>query len=157
MNCPEKRPAFMGKTAIANKLRITLTLVYLLCIYTTLSIARPIAEFLRTTGILLPTVIFLFAGFTPIALFWRYKQISRMQFLVRIILLLTLVCLAVLISALPEERLHFLTYGLAGWLTCWSLEKDATATTSSQQHKMITSWLLPCLLVWLAGSIDEFI
>jgi len=142
---------------ISNNIRIALTVTYLLCLYSTLGIVRPVAEYLRTAGILLPTVFLLFTVFAPAALFWRYKQINRNQFLVRIILLLILVCLAALISALPEERLHFLTYGVAGWFICWSLEESITASASSKQHRMTTHWLLPCLLVWLAGGIDELI
>ena len=147
----------MREINISSKFRITLTLAYILCIYTTLGIARPIAEYLRSAGILLPAVILLFIVFVPAALFWRYRMISRKQFLLRIILMLALLCTAVLIPALPEERLHFLTYGLAGWLICWSSEETAGIPNSSKQSRVITTWLLPCLLVWLAGGIDELI
>jgi len=150
----------MREKNISPKLRIVLTLAYLLCIYTTLGIARPIAEYLRSTGILLPTIIALFGGCLPLALFWRYKTITRTRFLLRILLIITLLCCAFLISALPEERLHFLTYGLAGWLIYWSLE--ATPFFSNTQQKgrflrQISIFLIPCLLVWIAGGVDEMI
>jgi hypothetical protein len=148
----------MREINISTNLRITLTLAYLLCIYTTLGIARPIAEFLRSTGVLFPIIIALFVGSTPLALFWRYRSISQKQFLLRIVLLIFLLCAAFLVSALPEERLHFLTYGLAGWLICWGLEEQPHSPTSSQDSTtLIQEWLLPCLLVWFAGSIDELI
>ncbi|MCI5120883.1 MAG: hypothetical protein D3908_06790, partial [Candidatus Electrothrix sp. AUS4] len=112
----------MRAITLSTKIRSFLTVAYLLCIYCTLGIARPIAEHLRSTGILLPTVIALFTLCLPIALFWRYKTITRIRFLMRILLILGLLCAAFLTAALPEERLHFLTYGFAGWLICWSLD-----------------------------------
>lgn len=146
------------KKTIPAKLRITLTAAYLLCIYTTLSIARPVAEYLRTAGTLLPTIVLLFGSSTPLALIWRYNVISRKQFFLRISLIIALLYTAFLIPALPEERLHFLTYGLLGWLICWSLEPASQYIThSSKKNKIILGYLLPCLLVWLAGGIDELI
>jgi glycopeptide antibiotics resistance protein len=150
----------MREQNISTRLRITLTLAYLLCIYTTLGIARPLAEHLRSTGILLPTVITLFGGSLPLALFWRYSKINRKQFLLRILLIITLLCCAFLISALPEERLHFLTYGLAGWLICWSMETTPFFSNTQEKSRFLCqffTWLIPCLLVWLAGGIDELI
>ncbi|XCN71855.1 MAG: VanZ family protein [Candidatus Electrothrix aestuarii] len=141
---------------IPLSVRISLTTAYLLCIYCTLGIARPIAEYLRSTGILFPTVIALFTLCLPFALFWRYKTITRTRFLMRILLILCLLCAAFLTAALPEERLHFLTYGFAGWLICWSLEATSFFSTPSQKNKILI-WLVPCLLVWLAGGTDELI
>jgi peptidoglycan/LPS O-acetylase OafA/YrhL len=148
------------RKSIPVKLRLALTVAYLLCIYFTLGIARPIAEYLRSTGILLTTVIALFGGCLPLALFWRYRMISQKKFLLRILLIITLLCCAFLISALPEERLHFLTYGLAGWLICWSMEVMPLASKTPKKRNnrpFIVNWLIPCLLVWLAGSTDELI
>lgn len=148
----------MQKTRVPTKLRITLTLAYILCIYGTLGIARPIAEYLRSTEILLPVIIALFVGSLPFILFWRYRAITRKQFLLRFFLIIFLLCSAFLISALPEERLHFLTYGLAGWLICWSVEEGSHFPASSANDTtLIHEWILPCLLVWFAGSIDELI
>lgn len=150
----------MREKNIPTKLRIALTLAYLLCIYTTLGIARPLAEYLRSTGILLPTIIALFGGCLPLALFWRYSKINRKQFLLRILLIITLLCCAFLISARPEERLHFLTYGLAGWLICWSMEGTSVFSNTPQKGallRQISIWLIPCLLVWIAGGVDELI
>ena len=150
----------MRERNISTRLRITLTVAYLLCVYTTLGIARPLAEYLRSTGILLPTIIALFSGSLPLALFWRYKTITRARFLLRILLIITLLCCAFLISALPEERLHFLTYGLAGWLISWSLEITPAFSNTPQKGKLqhqLLIWLVPCLLVWIAGGVDEMI
>ena len=141
---------------ITTKIRVTLTVAYLLSIYCTLGIARPIVEYLRPTGLLLPAVIVLFTGCMPLALFWRYRIISRTRFLLRILLIICLLCAAFLIAALPEERLHFLTYGFAGWLICWSLEAVPAFSRLSQKH-WIFAWAIPCLLAWSAGGTDELI
>jgi VanZ family protein len=96
----------------------------------------------------------------PLALFWRYRAITQKQFILRIFLIIFLLCSAFLISALPEERLHFLTYGLAGWLLCWSLEAWLVKIYSakpSEKMNLLMAWLLPCFLVWLAGGVDELI
>ncbi len=100
---------------IPAKQRIILTTVYLLCIYSTLGIARPVAEYLRTEGVLLLIVLLLFGACGPLVLFWRYKTISRKQFFLRIVLIVFLLCAAFSVEANPEERLHFLIYGLLGW------------------------------------------
>jgi hypothetical protein len=148
----------MRKTPIPATLRIALTLAYLLCIYTTLGIARPIVEFLRSTEILIPLIIVLFAGSMPLALFWRYRAITRKQFFLRIFLIIFLLCSAVLIPALPEERVHFLTYGLVGWMLCWSLEEISFPSESPPNYKtLLLEWLVPFLLVWAAGTVDELI
>ena len=70
----------------------------------------------------------------------------------RVLLITTLLVTALFMPGLPEERLHFLTYGLLGWLICWSIEAMEKNSLWSK-----TSWLLPCLLVCLAGGIDELI
>jgi VanZ family protein len=74
--------------------------------------------------------------------------------LVRVVLITSLLLIALFMPGLPEERLHFLTYGLLGWLICWSIEAMEKNENSLWSR---TGWLLPCLLVWLAGGIDELI
>ena len=72
--------------------------------------------------------------------------------LLRTLLVTSLLLITLFMPGLPEERLHFLTYGLLGWLICWSIE--------AMEKKSIwhtTGWVLPCLLVWLAGATDELI
>jgi hypothetical protein len=108
---------------------------------------------MRTAGSLIPSVTALFVVVVPLALCWRYALVSQRQLLARFLLLSALVLIAATISALPEERVHFFTYGLAGWLICWSLE----AWTVPNRVNLKTAWLLPSLLVWLAGSLDEAI
>ncbi len=143
--------------SISPRQRITITAVYLLSIYSTLGIARSVTEFLRTVGILLPTVVFFFAGSAPFVLFWRYAILRRRQLILRIILIVLLLCSAFLIAGTPEERLHFLIYGLLGWLFCWCLEPNSVYVADASSKNKIIRYLLPCLLVWLAGGIDELI
>ena len=140
------------KDAPLKNLRLTVTLTYLLFIYSTLSIVRPIAESLRSNGFLAPTVSILFVLFTLAALGWRYATTSRKKMIWRILLLIALLTIALCLSGLPEERVHFVTYGLAGWLICWSIEARPGKLLSSR-----TGWIIACLLVWLAGGVDELI
>ena len=74
--------------------------------------------------------------------------------ILRVVLITSLLLIALFMPGLPEERLHFLTYGLLGWLICWSVEATEKNKISLWSR---TGWLLPCLLVWLAGGIDELI
>ena len=134
------------------RLRWALTLSYLFFIYATLGIVRPIVEQLRTAGFLSPTVTLLFVVFTLLALGWRYAATSRSRLIQRGVLITSLLAIALFMDGLPEERLHFLTYGLLGWLICWSVEAGESDSLWAK-----TGWLLPCLLVWLAGGIDELI
>lgn len=92
--------------------------------------------------------------FTFLALRWRYATTGRNRIILRVVLITSLLLIALFMPGLPEERLHFLTYGLLGWLICWSvegMEKNENSLWSK------TGSLLPCLLVWLAGGIDELI
>ncbi len=72
--------------------------------------------------------------------------------ILRYVLITSLLLVALFMQGLPEERLHFLTYGLLGWLICWSVE---AMDKKSIWHT--AGWLFPCLLVWLAGAVDELI
>ncbi|RUM33748.1 MAG: hypothetical protein DSY50_07730 [Desulfobulbus sp.] len=133
-------------------IRRGVTLAYLLLIYSTLGIVRPVAEFLRSTGILQITVLVLFSVAILLILLWRFKKAGKKRMAVRLGLLVLLVGIAANVEALPEERIHFITYGLLGWLVCWCFENSNTP-----ERKLLRYWILPCLLVWLAGSVDELI
>ena len=135
-------------------MRWALTLSYLLFIYATLGVVRPVAEQLRSAGFLRPTVTLLFVVFSLMALSWRYATTGRNRMLLRVVLITSLLLIALFMPGLPEERLHFVTYGLLGWLICWSVEAMEENENSLWSR---TGWLLPCLLVWLAGGIDELI
>ncbi len=147
----------MSKVHIIKKspscnLRLAITLSYLFLIYSTLAIVRPIAEMLRSSGFLIPTISVLFALFTLMTLGWRYATTPRNTMICRVFLLVALLAVALGLSGLPEERVHFITYGLAGWLICWCIE-------ARPKKPLITKngWLIACLLVWLAGGVDELI
>ncbi|MEA2114970.1 MAG: VanZ family protein [Thermodesulfobacteriota bacterium] len=93
-------------------------------------------------------------AFTLPALRWRYATTAKNRMFLRVVLIMALLLIALFMPGLPEERLHFLTYGLLGWLICWSVEAMEENENSLWSR---TGWLLPCLLVWLAGGIDELI
>ena len=134
------------------RLRWALTLTYILFIYATLGVVRPIAEQLRTAGFLRPTVTILFVVSILPTMGWRYTTTGRKRMVLRVVLITSLLVIGLFMDGLPEERLHFLIYGLLGWMICWSIEASENSSLRSK-----TGWLLPCLLVWLAGTIDELI
>jgi hypothetical protein len=133
-------------------MRISISLGYLLLIYSTLGIARPIAEFLRSAGLLKLTVILLFCSATLLLTVWRYRIAGTKRRIIRLCLTGILLGIAATVEALPEERLHFITYGLLGWMVCWSFENIQQPARPILRH-----WIIPCLLVWLAGTVDELI
>ncbi|MCI5145782.1 MAG: VanZ family protein, partial [Candidatus Electrothrix sp. AR3] len=114
-------------------------------------VVRPVAEFLRRQNILAAIILALFFLAAPAILLWRYAASSRKTLLLRVSLLLLLLIIAYFLSGTPEERLHFLTYGLLGWLISWTLE------VSQRPFPQAAAWILPSVLVWLAGAGDELI
>ena len=144
--------ASTGNNLVSTRLRISISLAYLLLIYSTLGIARPIAEFLRSAGILKICVVLLFTGATLLLGSWRFRQVGAKKLIIRFCLTGVLLGIAATVQALPEERLHFITYGLLGWMVCWSVED-----LKKPANPFLRNWLIPCLLVWLAGTVDELI
>lgn len=126
------------------QLRSSITAAYLFCLYASLGIARPAAEYLRARNLLRLTVLALFTLALPAVLRWRAAAAGRTKMLQRLTLAALLLTAAFVLAKTPEERLHFLTYSLLGWLLAWSLEEKVSP-------------LLPLLLVWLAGTGDELI
>lgn len=129
--------------------RRAVTLGYLLTLYASLGLVRPAAEFLRNAGLLRVTVVLLLAS-AALALFrWRSTTSSRIQLILRLVLTALVAAAAWLIPGLPEEKLHFLTYGLLGWLVSWSME--------GQKITPLSGRISALLLVWAAGGVDELI
>jgi hypothetical protein len=127
------------------RLRSSITALYLFCLYASLGVARPAAEYLRAKNLLRLTVLALFMLALPAVLRWRAAASGRTKMLLRLTLIVLLLTAAFLLAKTPEERLHFLTYGLLGWLIAWSLEEKKVSP------------LLPLLLIWTAGTGDELI
>jgi VanZ family protein len=127
------------------QLRSSVTAAYLFCLYASLGIARPVAEYLRARNLLRLTVLALFTLALPAVLRWRAAAAGRTKMLLRLALVAMLLTAAFVLAKTPEERLHFLTYSLLGWLLAWSLEEKNVSP------------LLTLLLVWLAGTGDELI
>ncbi len=124
------------------QLRSSIIAAYLFCLYASLGIARPAVEYLRAKNLLRLTVLALFTLALPAVLRWRAAAAGRTKMLLRLTLVALLLTAAFVLANTPEERLHFLTYSLLGWLFAWSLEEKKVS---------------PLLLVWLAGTGDELI
>ncbi len=143
-----RKPIRPRSSFLSPLLRRGITLGYLLAIYASLGIVRPIAEQLRAAGLLRLTVYSLLGLGTVALLWWRHRDMARARLAWRILLIALLVLISLLFPGLPEEKLHFLTYGLLGWLLCWSMESDFPTPRT----------LLTALaLAWSAGTVDELI
>jgi hypothetical protein len=148
-----RRPAQQGEEEAVGytagmvhfQFRVGITVAYLLCLYATLGVVRPLAEYLREKSLLRLTVLALFTLTFPAILCWRAAVVGRKQMLRRIGLIVLLVVAAFFLTKTPEEQLHFFTYGLFGWLLAWSFEDKPVCLFQS------------LLLIWLAGTGDELI
>ena len=130
-----------------NRLWIFIIL-YVVLIYTTLPIARLVLNTLYETlgafnlGLLVNTFLVSVSSFIAIQMYRRKGLTS----LVRLLLLGTLLLTIILNLERPEERLHFLEYGLLGFLFVKAFNSTSVRTLT-----------FSALLVTLVGSIDELI
>jgi VanZ family protein len=126
-------------------MRAAITGAYLLCLYASAGIARPAVEHLRASNLLRLTVAVLFTAALPMAFGWRRKAAGWRRMLLRAGIVVLLLAAAHFLTKTPEEKLHFLAFGLLGWLMSWSLENKSA------------SLFLPVVCVWLAGIGDELL
>jgi VanZ family protein len=128
-------------------------------IYSTLSLARPIAEELRERDLLGLVVGLFFIGIAGL-IAWRLAVARPERRVVLTVALIGGIYLVLLtaIPMLPEERLHFLEYGLVAILIYEALkERRAHLTTTDSTAPAADPW--PFLMAFLAtlalGWIDE--
>lgn len=124
----------------------------LLLVYSSLSIARPIAEYLRGRNLLRPLVASAFILAAALVL----GSVLRRRPKVRVWLTLALLAggyLSVLLTIpmLPEERLHFLEYGLFAGLVYSALRER-----QRRGARTLVSPVVGALaLTFVAGWVDE--
>lgn len=124
--------------------RIALAL-YLLAIYATLGVIRPVANALRDRGLLKITVgiAFAIAATTALTLIFRNPR-NRTK---RVVLSLAGVAIAYAVviypMASPEEKIHFIEYGVVALL--------AYASIPNVKRRYLTA----AVFVAIAGWIDE--
>jgi hypothetical protein len=122
--------------------------VYLAAIYCTLGIIRPFTNFLRDHYALRPTVALLFAQTALVALIAVFRQPRLRTWRVAGALALTGAGYAAAIYPMdsPEEKVHFIEYGVVALLV------DASSPAEWSGRKR---FLLSALFVLAAGWIDE--
>lgn len=127
--------------------RILLALC-LLAIYTTLGLVRSITTFLRDAGMLRVGVVAAFALAAAGMLWLIFRDRRNRNRKVVGMLILTLAAYASVILPMdsPEEKIHFIEYGVVALLA------DAAAPASWRARKR---FLLCALFVLAAGWIDE--
>ena len=123
-------------------------LIWLLCIYASLPIARPLTEFLRTKIPLNPLITlsffitFLWINFVLIK---KIKIKKRSSYV--LLAAITLVGIFILnYIKIPEEKIHFLQYGLLAFLIHRALTWDVSK---------IKSYWITLILTSACGWIDE--
>ncbi len=130
------------------KLRWAWALGWLLSIYASLPFVRPIATFLRERNLLRLTLGFIFLIIVFIAFRWlyqRYRSIDVLSVLC-IIMILLAYGISIVSIPLPEERFHFIQYGVLVFLVFQALRLSVNPPLV---------YLLAFLLTSLAGWGDE--
>jgi hypothetical protein len=122
--------------------------LYILAIYLTLPVMRPVLNYLYSSvGIeTLSIIVSVILLFTSAALLFSFRKKGIKSFL----LVLVPICVTLIFTYTlerPEERVHFLEYGVLGFFVFRAMGKE-------QKFKQIA---LSLVFVVLVGGIDEFI
>ena len=105
---------------LSHKGLLVVTVVYVISIYAALPVARPLLTYLynhlgrETLGIIMNVLLLLFIFFS---LFYLYSYSRRSLLrLALLVLVFSATFLLAMTYDIPEERFHFLQYGLLGYL-----------------------------------------
>jgi len=129
------------------RLRLLLA-VYLAAIYSTLGVIRYLTNFLRDHGWLRPTVVLAFAvaGSAMVWLVFRERRNRSWPVVLTLIAAAIVYACAIYPMDSPEEKIHFIEYGVVGLLA------DAASPASWPPRKR---FVLCELFVIAAGWSDE--
>lgn len=117
-------------------------------IYSTLYVVRVPVEFLRDLGLLRLTVASAFAGFALAGLVWfRRRSFGRLEGLV-FAGFGAVFAAAVLLAKMPEEKLHFLQYGLLGFLLHHACRERAARLGRGELGATLTGIVLAGAIGW---------
>ena len=119
--------------------------LYLLALYATLGVVRPVANYLRDNGILRVTVAVAFTVAATIALTFIFSHARNRTRPTMLGLLGTAALYAIVIYPMesPEEKIHFIEYGVVALL--------AYASMPSVRRRYLAS----AVFVAAAGWVDE--
>lgn len=144
-----------GDTGGRERLYWWSSLALVVLIYSTLYFVRIPAEFLRERGLLGPSVAAAFAlALAPIAWgLWRRRPGWRETLILASAGALLLAAMS--FAELPEEKLHFLEYGLLGGLLFQATKLRSLRLGRAGSRGLLGAALLAGLLAALAGWADE--
>lgn len=117
-------------------------------IYSTLYVARGPVDFLRARGLLRVTVgaVFAISALGTVFLLWK-RGLGRREAMVLLVFGLVFFG-AVLLAPMPEEKLHFLEYGLLGGLLFHACGERAIRLGRGAWGAAVTAILLAGLAGW---------
>jgi len=117
-------------------------------IYSTLYIVRPICEFLKEKtpfDLLMNIMMIIFLSILGMQ-FWMKKSSINLSQWFLLLLVLTSYVIGLIVLPHPEEKIHFIEYGLLAFLVYRALRLDC---------RMIPGFILAFILVTLLGWGDE--
>lgn len=127
-----------------------LAFVWVACIYATLSIVRTVCEYLReaipfSLAIYGLIVSLIFSGL--IYIFWRYRRV-HLSTLILFSGIFGLYLLGLNIITIPEEKVHFVQYGVLAFFIY---------KASKESFPRLTAYVISFVLTSFFGVIDECI
>jgi hypothetical protein len=118
--------------------------VYLLAIYATLGVVRPIANYLRDSGMLriAVAIAFVLSAAMFLTLIFRDPRRRTQRFVLALIGIAIVYAAAILPMESPEEKIHFIEYGVVALL-------------AYEAFPVRRRYLTAAVFVLAAGWIDE--
>src|SRR5687767_10671168 len=124
--------------------------IYLVIIYATLGVIRTVSNALRDQGLMRPAIMITFAITGAVTLFLIFRRPANRRWPVLATLAVALLAYAAIILPMesPEEKIHFIQYGVVGLLADFSAP---IVWSWSRKYAFCSAFVLA------AGWIDEII
>lgn len=122
--------------------------IWVACIYSTLSVVRPVCEILKKNAWFAPGINFILGGLLIVLLLRLIMTMRKRRLLSYFLLLGVLLCYLYGLVKIeyPEEKIHFLEYGFLAYLIYRALRLD---------YSKILSYTGAFILTTVLGWIDE--
>ena len=126
----------------SGPLRVAILSFYMACIYLSLGSVRAVSSALRNAGLLGRVTGTLVVGSAAVLVLFGLRRCRNRNILFAVA---ALMLAAAWFIGFPEERLHLLEYGGAGWMCAWVFSGRSGG------------WAWALVLVYLLGLCDEVI
>ncbi|MFA5088218.1 MAG: VanZ family protein [Candidatus Omnitrophota bacterium] len=127
--------------------------IWLACVYASIPVVRPLCEALRRLthfSLLINIFLFGFLGMI-VASFFKSKKLSLGAYLLVFSVVVSYV-FGLSIIRIPEERIHFLQYGLLAFFIQRAIRPDIKGDTA-----YLGTWVIVSLLGWLDEGIQHLV